>query len=485
MKKVMKIFIGIFTFFFFFGCIASMPGETKADTYEPMDGMDNVTYPVQTVDSQDVVTSDTTQEEGDSIAADYPYLIKVNKRKNTITIYKKNSKGKYTVPVKAMICSTGSATPVGTFKTPNKYRWHTLMGPSYGQYCTRIYKGFLFHSVWYYRNGDKSSQSYVQYNKLGTTASHGCVRLTVADSKWIYDNCPLGTTVVIYNSDNPGPLGKPKAYKVSTSQKMGWDPTDPDPSNPYKKKPTITISSKKKTEIKKGSTFSATQYVTAKSGFGKNLTSSIKVSGTVNTNKLGKYTLTYKVTDAYGNTASKKFTVSVLNTTPTFSGVKNKTVGLNTTKDMKSGIKAKDRDGSDITSNIKVSAVGPDGKSVTLTNGKTLSFKKTGVYTVTYKVTGNLGKSATKTCKITVQDRRVKLSVSNKTVKAGQADDIYIGVDSLKNYKGETLSIAQNVTAKGSVDFQTPGTYKVTYTATEKNYPSRKVSAAAIITVVE
>lgn len=79
----------------------------------------------------------------------------------------------------------------------------------------------------------------------------------------------------------------------------------------------------------------------------------------------------------------------------------------------------------------------------------------------------------------------MKLSVSNKTVKAGQADDIYIGVDSLKNYKGETLSVAQNVTAKGSVDFQTPGTYKVTYTATEKNYPSRKVSAAAIITVVE
>lgn len=34
-----------------------------------------------------------------------PYYIKVNYGANVVTVYKKDSKGKYTVPVKAMLCS--------------------------------------------------------------------------------------------------------------------------------------------------------------------------------------------------------------------------------------------------------------------------------------------------------------------------------------------------------------------------------------------
>ena len=32
---------------------------------------------------------------------------------------------------------------------------------------------------------------------LGHRASHGCIRMKVKEVKWIYDNCPEGTTVVI------------------------------------------------------------------------------------------------------------------------------------------------------------------------------------------------------------------------------------------------------------------------------------------------
>ncbi|WP_165541109.1 L,D-transpeptidase, partial [Bifidobacterium longum] len=35
-------------------------------------------------------------------------------------------------------------------------------------------------------------------NKLGSPASHGCVRLTVPDVKWLYEQLPQGTTVHIY-----------------------------------------------------------------------------------------------------------------------------------------------------------------------------------------------------------------------------------------------------------------------------------------------
>lgn len=59
---------------------------------------------------------------------DIPYYIKVNYEANTVTIYKKDSKGKYTVPVKAMICSTGTSTPTeGVYPITDKYTWRALV----------------------------------------------------------------------------------------------------------------------------------------------------------------------------------------------------------------------------------------------------------------------------------------------------------------------------------------------------------------------
>lgn len=84
-------------------------------------------------------------------AAKLPYYIKINRQQNCVTVYALDSKGKYTKPVKAFACSVGvnNATPTGTFSIPAKYRWHTLMGGVYGQYCSRIHGGVLFHSVFY------------------------------------------------------------------------------------------------------------------------------------------------------------------------------------------------------------------------------------------------------------------------------------------------------------------------------------------------
>ena len=80
----------------------------------------------------------------------------------------------------------------------------------------------------------KSALCTEKYNKLGQQASMGCVRLTVEDAKWIADNCPSGTTVEIYEDDDPGPLGKPEAAHIDTdSPNKGWDPTDPDVANPW------------------------------------------------------------------------------------------------------------------------------------------------------------------------------------------------------------------------------------------------------------
>ena len=84
---------------------------------------------------------------------------------------------------------------------------------------------------------NKGSLEYWEYDKLGTNASLGCIRLTVKNAKWIYDNCKAGTKVTFYSDSNPGPLGKPTESKISGNEQCrNWDPTDPDSANPWNKK---------------------------------------------------------------------------------------------------------------------------------------------------------------------------------------------------------------------------------------------------------
>ena len=97
-------------------------------------------------------------------------------------------------PVKEWICSPGApATPTvtGEFTVTGK-------GYSFGNgftcyYYTQFYGDYLYHSVLYYQNSFR-----VMDGRLGMHLSHGCVRLDIDNAKWIYDNIPYGTKVIIW-----------------------------------------------------------------------------------------------------------------------------------------------------------------------------------------------------------------------------------------------------------------------------------------------
>lgn len=166
-------------------------------------------------------------------SAQYPYKLEVVRNQCTVLVYGLDMSGDYSILHHAFVCGPGRTTPIGTFRTPFKAAWHPLQG-CWGQYCTQITGNYLFHSS-PYNSPNKNDLSYRLYNQLGTVCSHGCVRLTVADAKWIYDNCPLGTTVSIYNASSL-PVPKPSAPWLDiSSPNRGWDPTDPDPANPWHK----------------------------------------------------------------------------------------------------------------------------------------------------------------------------------------------------------------------------------------------------------
>ena len=246
----------------------------------------------------------------------YPYYIKVNRAMCCVTVHGIDATGAYTIPVVAFACSVGSAgqeTILGeNFATSDKYDWRLMVDASYAQYAYRIYDGYLFHSV-PYTIMNKNSLETAQYNLLGAPASLGCVRLNVANVKWIYDNCAAGTKVTIYDdATTPGPLGKPETIKIPLdSLNAGWDPTDPDLTNPWlKNKATIdgakdiTTTVGQKVDMKAG--------VTAKDTCGNDITSKLVTVGKYTFDQAGEYTVKYEVTDAIGSTAeiSVKLTVT-------------------------------------------------------------------------------------------------------------------------------------------------------------------------------
>lgn len=395
------------------------------------------------------------------------YYLQVNKGTNVVTVFTNDG-----VPVRACICSVGNATPTGTFYTSQKLRWHTLMGPSYGQYCTRITGSILFHSVFYNVNGDPSTMPYSAYNKLGSTASHGCVRLTVADAKWIYENCPLRTKVVIINgAPYNDPLGKPEAIKINTGAVTGWDPTDPTEGNPYASAmPWITTSGAQK-KITYKSNFSPLNGIAAYDSLGNDITYKLTYSGRVNTKKLGSYRITYHVTDALGRSAQASVTYKVVDVKKAvIKGVKKKmTKEYNSTLNLRKNVKAYTVTGKSLTKKITIKIVYPKTKKERTYKSKTIRFTKLGTYKINYYVKNPNNKKVTKvTCKVTVKDTkppRLSGVKSKRTLEYGTTTNLSSKITA-------KLRSGKNVKSRLIIKVKAPGasSYKKLSTSAYKKY---------------
>lgn len=158
---------------------------------------------------------------------------------------------KYIIPVKTFtvsvgrdVSSTGSAsslslsssnTPIGTYSicsngTASKYTVKPMHEPDgstvYARWASHVVGNVYFHSIAVGSDSHYALNPYT-YNRLGSPASAGCIRMAVADAKWLYDYAAVGTTVkiVVGNASKPGPFGKSRTIKVSSS--IHYDPTDP------------------------------------------------------------------------------------------------------------------------------------------------------------------------------------------------------------------------------------------------------------------
>lgn len=136
-------------------------------------------------------------------------------------------------PIMSEFVSTagkGHTTPTGNFKIQGasggrkaKYRTAKMSsGKSYAEYLCRFHGGKCMHGVPYSKRNTSGMVYKGEFNKLGTPRSAGCVRMPIKMARYIYNNCPVGTPVIVLKGKKGDyPMGKPKKYTATKN----LDPT--------------------------------------------------------------------------------------------------------------------------------------------------------------------------------------------------------------------------------------------------------------------
>jgi hypothetical protein len=207
--------------------------------------------------------------------------------------------------------------------------------------------------------------------------------------------------------------------------------------------------------IKVGEKFDDKEEVTADDLIDGDLTSKISVASDLNTKKPGNYTLVYKVADSAGNVTVETRLITVIDDkNPVISGVTTKTINMNSSINLRTGIFAKDNVDGDLTKAIKVVS--------------NLNNKKPGVYKITYSVTDSSGNKITVPRTIMVKDhiRPEILGATAKTIKLNSTFNSKSGVTAKDNVDG---NITNKIKVTGNVNSKKKGKNILTYTVTDKS----------------
>ena len=129
----------------------------------------------------------------------FPYRLEVSIDHQRVYVYESDESGEYTL-TQTFTCSSGlgNTTPRGIYLDGAPCNvWHYFKKfDCWARYSYVIEGDIMFHSVIYSeRNTDTLRESSLY--ALGQKASHGCIRLSVKNARWIYEHCSRGSVVII------------------------------------------------------------------------------------------------------------------------------------------------------------------------------------------------------------------------------------------------------------------------------------------------
>ena len=127
------------------------------------------------------------------------YLILVNQGKHMVYIFK-GRKHNWDKIMEFSCCIGAAGTPTtdGLWKIFLKRTYFITGGSNRCWYFTVVHADQGFHSE-IYDSSDHPGPSSLVDGSMGVSISHGCMRVKLANAKWIFDNIPLKTRVKIYN----------------------------------------------------------------------------------------------------------------------------------------------------------------------------------------------------------------------------------------------------------------------------------------------
>ena len=165
---------------------------------------------------------------------DLPYFIYVEKGSHTMTIYEKDSNGKYTIPVHTWQTATGKGhemTKAGTYTIGEKLKWKEWGQSLYSPYASCFAGGLYIHGPVYLGMRFQSIEMW-SFEGIGTNATSGCLRTGVEAAFFVYTNCDEGTGIKIVTGS---PLNR-SAEPFTLEDQLVSPEGDPDPP-PVKRPP--------------------------------------------------------------------------------------------------------------------------------------------------------------------------------------------------------------------------------------------------------
>lgn len=205
-----------------------------------------------------------------------------------------------------------------------------------------------------------------------------------------------------------------------------------------------------------GKEFDPRYKVSAKDAEDGDLTAQIEITGTVDTQKAGIYTLKYSVTDSLGAKLQRTRMIIVedLGTKSiSFKGLTPVVLDINQAFDPLKGISAHDKIDGDISENILV--IGAIDNLIG------------GVQTLKYKVTNSQG--ATKVRQRSIRVKNTPPVLTGIDTKKITLNDIFLPIDGVFASDKEDGDISDRIQIQGEVNTAQVGTYYLKYQVTDNN----------------
>lgn len=254
-------------------------------------------------------------------------------------------------------------------------------------------------------------------------------------------------------------------------------------------------------EIVLGSTFDEKQWVTASDEEDNDLTSQIKVEGTVDTNTVGTYTLKYSVTDSDNNTTTVERIVIVKEkaqykldkvenlawnkTVATWDKVKNATrYRVTLYRDDKLVVeKVVDENGQEVKALRNIT------NKVSYDFSKHFTDKGNYRFTVvaeadgyeSSEVSGEADNSSNNN-EVVFENLKPEIIAKNITINAGDSFNKLQGVEAFDKEDGNLIN---SVVVAGEVNTKAPGEYELTYSVTDSNGNTTTVKRVVTVKAVE